>query len=54
MREEGILPGDVVVLKQATARNGQTVVAMINEEATIKTFVRRPIRSNLHPGEGLM
>ena len=29
MREDGILPGDVVVVrKQGTARNGQTVVAV--------------------------
>jgi hypothetical protein len=39
MRDEGILSGDVVVVqKQGTARNGQTVIALVNGEATIKTY----------------
>jgi repressor LexA len=50
MRDEGILPGDVVVVrKQRTARNGQTVVALVNHEATIKTFSRKDGRIELHP-----
>ncbi len=37
MRDEGILPGDfVVVLKQTTAGNGQTVIALVNGDATIR------------------
>ena len=33
MRDDGILPGDVVVVqKQSTARNGQTVIALVNGE----------------------
>jgi repressor LexA len=41
MRDEGILPGDVVVVrKQHTARNGQTVIALVNGEATIKIYRR--------------
>ena len=42
MRDEGILSGDVVaVQKQSTARNGQTIIALINGEATIKTYIAR-------------
>ena len=50
MIEEGILDGDhVVIRKQATASNGQTVVAIWNQEATIKKFYRRSGRIELHP-----
>lgn len=50
MVEEGILEGDYVILKkQATAHNGQTVVALINNEATIKKFFRRKNKIELHP-----
>lgn len=42
MRDEGILPGDVVVVqKQTTARNGQTVIALVNGEATVKVYFRK-------------
>lgn len=55
MREEGILPGDyVVVRKQHTARNGQTVIALLNREATIKTFVRKGEHIELHPANSAM
>lgn len=38
----GILPGDLVVVhQQATARNGEIVVALLEDEATVKTFSRR-------------
>jgi len=42
MREAGILDGDTVIVKQtSTARNGDIVVALIdNEEATLKYFKR--------------
>lgn len=34
MQNEGIFPGDIVVVqKQATARNGQTVIALVNSES---------------------
>lgn len=50
MIEDGILNGDYVVIrKQATALNGQTVVALINNEATIKTYYRRGASIELHP-----
>jgi repressor LexA len=55
MREEGILPGDIVVVhKQATARNGQTVVALVNQEATIKKYYRKSGRIELHPANAEM
>jgi len=38
----GILPGDLVVVhQQQTARNGEIVVALLEDEATVKTFDRR-------------
>lgn len=37
----GILPGDLVVVhRQQVARNGEIVVALIDDEATVKTFSR--------------
>ena len=42
MLNAGILPGDLVVVqRQKTARNGEIVVAMIEDEATVKTYSRR-------------
>lgn len=41
MVEAGILPGDVVVVhQQPLARNGDIVVALFEDEATVKTFRR--------------
>lgn len=42
MRDAGILDGDVVVVRrQETARSGEIVVAMVDDEATVKVL-RRP------------
>ena len=42
MVNAGILPGDLVVVRQQkTANNGEIVVAMIEEEATVKRFSKR-------------
>jgi len=42
MRDAGILDGDLVaVRRQDTAEDGQIIVAMIGEEATVKRFQRR-------------
>ena len=50
MEEEGILDGDyVVVRKQPTAENGETVVAIINNEATVKKYYRRKGHIELRP-----
>lgn len=55
MRDEGILPGDLVIVhKQSLARQGQTIVAMINHEATIKKYFRRENRIELHPANAAM
>lgn len=55
MKDEGIFPGDVVVVqKQATARNGQTVIALVNGEATIKTYHRKAGTVELHPANDAM
>ncbi|RPH75116.1 MAG: repressor LexA [Nitrospiraceae bacterium] len=55
MKDDGILPGDLVVVrKQETARNGQTVVALVNQEATIKTYFKKDSHVELHPANAAM
>src|SRR5574337_2051073 len=55
MKDDGILPGDLVVVrKQETAKNGQTVVALVNREATIKTYFKKSGRIELHPANDQM
>lgn len=50
MIEAGILEDDyVVVRRQSTARNGEIVVAMIDEEATVKRFFREADHIRLQP-----
>lgn len=50
MIEDGILNEDVVIIKkQASAFNGQTVVALVDNEATIKRFYHRGENIELHP-----
>lgn len=50
MIDAGILDGDyVVVRQQSTASNGEIVVAMIDEEATVKRFFREDNRIRLQP-----
>ncbi|TAM57979.1 transcriptional repressor LexA [bacterium] len=50
MIEAGILDGDLLVVRpQQTAENGEIVVAMIEDEATVKTFYREPGRVRLQP-----
>ena len=42
MLNAGILPGDLVVVhRQQEARNGEIVVALFEDEATVKTYQRR-------------
>jgi repressor LexA len=47
----GILDGDLVVVrKQADARNGEIVVALVgDEDATVKRFFREGTRVRLQP-----
>ncbi len=50
MKEDGILNGDfVVVRKQPTAENGETVVALINNEATVKKYYKKRGHVELRP-----
>ncbi len=50
MIDEGIRDGDVLIIrKQDHADNGQTVVAQIEGEATIKKFYQRDGRVELRP-----
>ena len=42
MKDAGILPGDLVVVhQQPDARNGEIVVALFEDEATVKTLRRK-------------
>ena len=55
MKDEGIFPGDVVVVqKQSHRQNSQTVIALVNGEATIKTYHRRAGTVELHPANETM
>jgi repressor LexA len=50
MQEEGILEGDfIVVRKQSAAERGETVVALINNEATVKRYYRNNDHVELRP-----
>ena len=50
MLNAGILPGDLVVVhRQQEARNGEIVVALFEDEATVKTLHRKDGRTWLLP-----
>jgi repressor LexA len=50
MKNAGILEGDfVVVHSQSTAKNGDVVVALLGEEATVKRFFREKDHIRLQP-----
>jgi repressor LexA len=50
MKEVGILEGDYVVVRpQETATDGEIVVALVGEEATVKRFFREPDHIRLQP-----
>lgn len=50
MIEAGILDGDyILVRKQKTATNGEIVVALIEDEATVKTFYKEKDHIRLQP-----
>ena len=50
MIDAGILDGDkIVVRRQPTAENGEIVVAMVEDSATVKRFYRRNGQIVLHP-----
>ena len=50
MIEAGILDGDyILVKKQSNANNGEIVVALIGDEATVKTFYKEKDHIRLQP-----
>ena len=50
MRDAGILAGDFVVVARAdTARDGEIVVALVGEEATVKRFFKERDHIRLQP-----
>jgi repressor LexA len=50
MKNAGILPGDFVVVRpQETADDGEIVVALVGEEATVKRFFREADHVRLQP-----
>ena len=55
MIEAGILDGDYILVKrQNTANNGEIVVALIGEEATVKTFYKEKDYIRLQPENSTM
>lgn len=55
MIEAGILDGDLVLVKrQNTAENGEIVVALIEDEATVKTFFKEKNHIRLQPQNSFM
>ena len=50
MKDAGILDGDFVVVRPSeTASNGEIVVALLDDEATVKRFFREKDRVRLEP-----
>ncbi len=50
MKDAGILDGDLVLVKkQADADNGEIVVALFNDEATVKRLIKKPGHVVLQP-----
>lgn len=55
MVDDGIRDGDIVIVKrQRDARNGQTIIALIGDDATIKQYHRRGARIELRPANSRM
>src|SRR5919108_559068 len=55
MKDAGILEGDhVAVRPQSTAKDGQIVVALVGEEATIKRFYKEADHVRLQPENSAM
>ncbi len=50
MKDAGILDGDIVIVrKQAVAKKGEIIVAIIGDEATVKTYYPEGNRVRLQP-----
>lgn len=55
MIEEGILSGDVAIIKhQNQADNGQIVVAVVENETTLKKYFKKAKQVELHPANKTM
>ncbi|MBO5779468.1 MAG: transcriptional repressor LexA [Clostridia bacterium] len=55
MIEVGIMPGDIIVVhRDAAIRNGEIVVALIDDEATVKTFYQEDGHFRLQPENSTM
>ena len=55
MIEAGILEGDLILVKQqATANNGDIVVAVLEDEATVKTYYKETDHIRLQPENSTM
>ena len=55
MLNAGILPDDLVVVRQQqTANNGEIVVALLGDEATVKTFYKEKGHFRLQPENSTM
>lgn len=55
MIEDGILNGDIAIIKhQSQADNGQIVVAVIENETTLKRYFKRSKQIELHPANSAM
>jgi repressor LexA len=55
MVEDGILSGDLVIVRrQEDAENGDTVVALIDDEATVKHFFKEKGKIRLQPANSAM
>jgi repressor LexA len=55
MKDAGILPGDYVVVRpQDTAIDGEIIVALVGEEATVKRFFRESDHIRLQPENASM
>ena len=50
MRDAGILDGDIIIVEQTpTAKNGDIVVALVDDSATVKTFYKENGHIRLQP-----
>jgi repressor LexA len=55
MVDDGIREGDIIIVKrQRDARNGQTVIALIGDDATVKQYHRKGSKIELRPANARM
>ena len=55
MINAGILDGDtIIVMQQETAKNGDMVVALVDDSATVKTFYKEDGHIRLQPENDTM